>query len=244
MINKLLAFSQFKKMILSIVILLLLLTACTKEDQLSKPSPSSLKPLASPLVSASLPPPRAADPSKPEVIKLSPIESKAPPDPSLKGGLTNEGELFTSLPQQRLVAEDFRLGPLEDCIKTTLDFAKAYQTISLFFKSLLARNPDYSLCEEKSQKQLRALLNYPLSQGLLPDRFRLGKFSYEGQNILRANIRLYKGKAITEGEIYLTKAEDVWLLSDLQVGFVLLNQEYQPSGQPFRPGGFEFLLRD
>jgi hypothetical protein len=109
---------------------------------------------------------------------------------------------------------------------------------------LVTKNVDYSLILPAVQRELKAVISYPLKQGYVPQRYRVGKMAFEQEDELRANIRLYKDDGVTEGEIYLKKTDDVWRIADLQVGFTLLARTYKKPAEPFVPGDYSFLLED
>lgn len=225
--------------------LALSLAACEKSEQnqagvASEKTASPAPPTRKPVPSTTLPPEGQSRQTQQDVISLSPS-----PDSSRAAEtrtLTTETGLFAYFPQQRLAAQDFKIGPLQDTLLAPLEFVKASAVVGRFFASLMKKEPDYGLVGEKSRRQLEAVVSYPLSQGYIPEKYRLGKMSFEAQDEIRANIRLFKGDAVTEGEIYLEKSGEDWLISDLQVGFTLLNRAYRKSSEPFMPGGYDFLL--
>jgi len=223
---------------------------CAKEEE-AAPSPLPTEQEArgqvrSPVSSApsmprtTLPPPQQRN-RPTNVIDLAPTPRGAqqPPAPAV---VSSETGLFAFFPQQRIVPMDFKIGPLQDRVQAPLDLLSATGVTRRFLESLVARTPDYSLVAEENRNLLRDLISYPLSRGYLPDSFRIGKLAFEGDVNVRANIRLLKGKAVTEGEIYLRKIDEVWKVDDLQVGFTLLAREYQRDTEPFRPGDYRFLL--
>jgi hypothetical protein len=180
---------------------------------------------------------------KDNVIMLapSPDAQKKTPQPRV---VTSETGLFAYFPQQRLMAEDFKIGPLQDNIATPEDFKKAHDCVTKFLESVMKKEPDYSLVAANARDQLKAAISYPLQQGYVPQDFRIGKMAFEGENEIRANIRLFRGDAITEGEIYIMKTDEAWYVNDLQVGFTLLAQKYEKPKEPFMPGSYQFLLEE
>jgi hypothetical protein len=118
----------------------------------------------------------------------------------------------------------------------------ALACVRKFLSSIVDKKIDYSLVLPAVLAEMKAVIDYPLSQGYVPRKYRIGKMIFENDDELRANIRLYKDNSITEGEIYLKKHEDDWKISDLQAGFTLLGRPYQKPAKPFVPGSYEFLL--
>jgi hypothetical protein len=173
------------------------------------------------------------------VINLTPDPS---PAPSPRVALKKETDLFASFPQQRIMGEDFKIGVLQDGITSSRDFLRGLDCVRKFMASIMRKKVDYSLVLPAAQAEMKAVVSYPLKQGYVPQKFRIGKMIFENDDELRANIRLYKDDGVTEGEIYLKKDDEGWKISDLQVGFTLLGRRYQKSSKPFVPGSYDFLL--
>ena len=111
-------------------------------------------------------------------------------------------------------------------------------------ESVMKKTVDYSLVLPAVRAAVKCVVAYPLAQGYVPQKYRIGKMAFERDDELRANIRLYKDEGVTEGEIYLKKADDGWKISDLQAGFTLLGRPYRKPSEPFMPGSYAFLLDD
>lgn len=190
-----------------------------------------------------LPPPRSGEQGK--VIRLSPSPSPvSSPSPGPSRTLTNEAGLFAYYPQQRLMPEDFKIGPLQDGVSATRDYIRAIGTIRAFLDGLAKKKIDDALVIPAVRAEIKSVISYPLSQGYVPERYRIGKISFERDDEIRAGLRLYRGEGITTGEIYVKKIEDAWLVKDLQAGFTLLAKKYEKSKEPFVPGSYRFLLKD
>jgi hypothetical protein len=199
------------------------------------PVPADVKPAAP--RREGQPPVQPAD----SVISLSPAPDTGAPPPTALAAST---DLFTSQPQARIMAEDFKIGELQDGVTASRDSLQALSCVRKFMDGLVAKNVDYSLILPAVQRELKAVISYPLKQGYMPQRYRVGKMAFEQEDELRANIRLYKDDGVTEGEIYLKKTDDVWRIADLQVGFTLLARTYKKPAEPFVPGDYSFLLED
>jgi hypothetical protein len=178
------------------------------------------------------------------VISLSPQPSPAPsaaaaPRPV---ALTQETELFASFPQQRIMPEDFKIGALQDGVTSSRDFLQGLGCAGNFLDSVVKKKVDYAFVEPTIAAEIKSVIAYPMAQGYVPQRYRIGKMAFEGENELRANIRLYRDPGVTEGELYLKKSDAGWKVSDLQAGFTLLARPYVKPGEPFLPGSYKFLL--
>jgi hypothetical protein len=224
---------------------------CVKEEPPGTSPPAAPAPVDTPPPAAVTPPPEPAPTVSREerrireaadnVISLSPRPSPSPAA-SPSAALTKETDLFAAFPQARLMPEDFQIGPLQDGITSSRDFLLGLSRARKFLEGITKKKVDDALILPSVLAEVKAVVSYPLAQGYVPQKYRIGKMVFENDNELRANIRLYKDDAVTEGEIYLTKADDAWLISDLQAGFTLLGRPYRKPSEPFVPGGYEFLL--
>jgi len=245
-----------------ILVGILLMCQCVKEESstASSPPPAAPRPAAPQVTTtqperplpSNIPHPspenvsgrRQPDqpPRKPtdKVISLSP--SPAPPTAPQPAVLAKESDLLSAFPQARIMAEDFKIGPLQDGISSSRDFLQALACVRKFMESVMKKDVDYALVLPASQAAVKAVISYPMKQGYVPQRYRVGKMAYEQQDEVRANVRLYKDDGVTEGEIYVKKADDEWKIADVQVGFTLLGKPYQKPAEPFVPGSYSFLL--
>jgi hypothetical protein len=189
-----------------------------------------------------LPPPRNKD-ADATAIRLAPSPSPGPSAGSVRQ-LTNEVGLIAYYPQQRLMPEDMKIGALQDGLSATRDYLRAIGTVRAFLDSIAKKEMDEALVLPAARAAIKAVVSYPLSQGYVPQRYRIGKIVFENESAVRANIRLYKDEGVTTGEIYLAKVDDGWQVSDLQAGFTLLGKKYVKPTEPFVPGSYKFLLGD
>jgi hypothetical protein len=186
-----------------------------------------------------LPPPHNSN-NQEGAIRLSPNPAPtSSPGPSRQ--LTNELGLFAYFPQQRLMPDDFRIGPLQDGVSGARDNLRARETIRAFFDGIAQKKVDDTLVLPADLAEIKAVVSYPLAQGYVPQRWRVGKLAFENDGALRATIRLFKDEGATTGEIYLAKDGDQWRVSDLQAGFTLLGKKYEKPKEPFMPGSYQFL---
>ena len=61
---------------------------------------------------------------------------------------------------------------------------------------------------------------------------------------LSVDVRLFKGQSSTEGEIYMAKIKDAWVITDFQVGLTLLAEKQPKDTEPFSPSSYKWLLKD
>ncbi|MBN1523965.1 MAG: hypothetical protein JW904_05765 [Spirochaetales bacterium] len=145
-------------------------------------------------------------------------------------------------PAGRVNAKDFQIGLLQDSFSDSREYLAVYRVAKSFFTALEKKEIPEDLFLPSVFKPLSVSLKHPLEQGYLPERVRFGKSTFVGENEVRMNVRMYKGQGVTIGEIYLTKEEAKWKISDLQLGFGLLNEKYEKSREPYVPSQYNFLL--
>jgi hypothetical protein len=152
--------------------------------------------------------------------------------------------LFALNPQERLVAQDFKIGPLQDMLAGQYDKINAVVTVRDFLNSLSKKKVKQELIKEDMRTEITRSLQYPIQQGLVPETYRIGRAFLNDNQELSVNVRLFKGQSVTEGEIYLVKNKDEWVITDLQVGLTLLAEKPTKDTEPFSPSSYKWLLKD
>jgi len=158
--------------------------------------------------------------------------------------ISDTTSLFSLSPQQRIVVEDFKIGPLQDFLIGQYDRVKAAQVVNDFFTSLSKKQIEQKLIKTEMRTEIERSLTYSLKQGLLPENFRIGKILPETSDEISVNIRVFRGQSVTEGEIYLVKDNGEWMIIDMQIGLTLLAEKYDKDTEPFSPSSYKWLLRD
>ncbi len=178
-------------------------------------------------------------------INLKPkTETPAKTPPPVPRTISDTTGLYTQNPQQRLVAQDFKIGPLQDMLADQYDKISAVSTVREFLNALSKKTVKQELIQENMRTEIMRSLQYPLKQGLVPETYRIGKAIPESNQELSVNVRLYKGQNSTEGEIYLAKNQDTWIITDFQVGLTLLAEKQTKETEPFSPSSYKWLLKD
>jgi hypothetical protein len=189
---------------------------------------------------------RSETPTQPKrVIDLKP-KNESPnnsPQPTPRQVSDTTG-LFSLSPGQRIIVEDFKIGPLQDFLIGQYDRIKAALTVHDFMKGLSRKEIKQELIKPEMRTEIKRSLSYSLKNNLLPEEFRIGKIIPEAGGEINVNIRVFKGQSVTEGEIYLLKENGEWMIIDMQIGFTLLAEKYKKDTEPFSPSSYEWLLRD
>jgi hypothetical protein len=178
-------------------------------------------------------------------IELQPKQEKTEENPPpIPRTVSDTSGRFALDPQQRIVPRDFKIGPLQDVLTGQLNKIKAATTVKEFLTALGKKTIRRELIKPDMQTELERSLSYPLKQGLVPDDFRIGQAIEDKDQEMSVNVRLFKGKNTAEGEIYLVKNKDQWLIDDLQIGLTLLAEKPSKSTEPFSPSSYKWLLKD
>jgi hypothetical protein len=83
--------------------------------------------------------------------------------------------------------------------------------------------------------QAQRSLGFHLERGRLPKEVRVGTVDLYAPGEARANIRLIGDPGVAFGEIYLTRAGDLWLVSDLQLDMGDLSELPEIREEPYEP---------
>jgi hypothetical protein len=109
--------------------------------------------------------------------------------------------------------EDFRIGALE----TGGGDAMARRVLEAFFGALTSGSVDAPALDPTRREALAGLLEAQLQKAGRPTAWRIGRLEPVADGELRARIRLFVERGSIDGEAYLVKAPEGWLVSDFQV---------------------------
>jgi hypothetical protein len=170
--------------------------------------------------------------------------STAPGSSSLRS-LVSAGSLpAVGRGQAGILPEDFKIGPLAGGRSGSADKDAAYTAASSFLSRLVAGTVDRQAIAPESQESLADTLAYGLQQGYAPSSFRIGEPKEETNGELAANVRLFDSDSSSEGEIYLSRAADHWLVADLQINLAGLGTPSTSPKEKFFPSPYRWLLED
>jgi hypothetical protein len=179
-----------------------------------------------------------------QAINLKPkAETKNAAPVSPPRAVADTSNLFALSPQARIMMDDFKIGTLQDFLRGQNEMIAATSVVSDFLANLSRKQIKEELIKEEMRKEIDRSLRYPLNRDLIPENYRIGKAFME-DNEITVNVRLYRGQNITEGEVYLEKENGEWLISDMQIGFTLLEEKYKKEEEPFSPSSYKWLLKD
>ena len=204
---------------------LALTAACTRQQS---PEPEARGALPVP-VSA---PERLAAPPAPEAVQLD----AAPP-----ATIGSSGLLAHRL-RRRLLPEDAMIGPLADPLRAAASERAALDAAGRLLAAVRHGDLTHAPLSTTGLIHVAASIDHHLQRGMALAGFRLGMVERTGDTaFLRA--RLSGPLGSIPGELYLIRADDRWLVDDLQADWAAL-QHAQPEPEPIplpRPHGWVYF---
>lgn len=145
--------------------------------------------------------------------------------------------------QKRIVPEDFLIGPLENLQSSDYRTSLILKTANTFFKDLRIGTLNEECIHPSALLLISSSFNFYLEEEAVPDFVRIGKAEITGKSA-RINLRFYRDKGVTDGEMILEETETddgkKWLITDFQADLMKLFDEYKPAEEPFEPGAYNF----
>jgi hypothetical protein len=217
--------------------LFFLLFSCNKERSEKTPSDPSEKEQQIVLQTEKQ---QAADRSNKEITLKRVTDQKA--ESAVEINLKGKEALLYRRQGSRIIPEDFKIGPLQDSLdpgnKKGLTLI-----IEQFLKSLTRGEIEEDLLIPSDRTELSRFLAYHIGRGLIPRSYRFGSINLDDPTLARANVRLFSETGVSEGEIYLTKEDGLWYITDLQIAFEKLSITYQQSDQKFIPYSYGWTIQ-
>lgn len=220
--------------------LLFLLFSCNKEKSEKTPSDPSEKEEQQQQTLQQTENQKAAVRSNKEITLKRVAAEKA--ESAVEINLKGKETLLYHRQGSRIIPEDFKIGPLQDSLnpgnKKSLTLI-----IEQFLKSLTRGEIEEDLLIPSDRTELSRFFGYHIGRGLIPRSYRFGSINLDDPGLARANVRLFSETGVSEGEIYLTKEDGVWYITDLQIAFEQLSIAYQQSNGKFMPYGYGWTIQ-
>jgi hypothetical protein len=137
--------------------------------------------------------------------------------------------------------EDFKIGPLSGAKDLSGDEATAGSAAGSFLAGLVKGKVLPELLSSTSTSALNSIKHH-LAEGSVPSSYRLGRPKKLPNGEIAFNVRLFKGEGSAEGELYLSKDERRWVVSDLQLSLPQLNEKREKGDEKFFPNSYQWLL--
>jgi hypothetical protein len=158
--------------------------------------------------------------------------------------LASAGTLMALDRDARLLPEDFKIGPLDDGRDGSADEKTAVLAAASFLSRLAKGGVEKSLIAPDSQATLSDSLAYGLQRGPAPSSWRIGTAKTHDDGEITAPVRLFGPEGTAEGEIYLVKSSQKWLVSDLQISLAQMAEKREKPKEKFFPSAYRWLLED
>ncbi|HEY9593383.1 MAG TPA: hypothetical protein VHE79_02840 [Spirochaetia bacterium] len=184
----------------------------------------------------------AAQPPRPGTITLAPQTAAQPTATQLSNAPA--ATLMANPTAGRILPDDFKIGTLGDANGARKDQRGAMTAAGSFLGALIAGEVDGKLLTPDARGTVGDSLSWGLSHGEKPTSFRLGEPRTRDDGEITAPVRLFGSQGTTEGEIYMTRSGDQWLVSDVQVSLAGLLVKRQPPKEKFFPSSYRWLLED
>jgi hypothetical protein len=114
---------------------------------------------------------------------------------------------------ERRAPEDFRIGPLE----TGGSENAPYRRLETVCEGLLKGKVDASSLDPSRAAGLEARLADQLERGGPPSEYRIGRVQLLPDGSAWARVRFFSGSGSVDGEAYLARGTDGWLVTDMQI---------------------------
>lgn len=222
------------KWIAVLVILLLAMPSCSKKQireeapEEPTPTPSATQEIAQKGREVK---PKSEITLKKEARKITESTDAQKPDASPNFLALRSGK--------RTLPDDFKIGALQDILEGSRNQLEITSVAQKFLKALCSGKIEEQSLLPTKRKELSRFLSYYIEQDMIPRRFRIGRLTIQDETDLNnevwMNVRLFGMIGVAEGELYLYKNEGKWYISDIQIGFELLNRTYTREDEKFMP---------
>ena len=143
---------------------------------------------------------------------------------------------------ERSAPDDFKIGPLEDYFSKNAETRKILSRVDLFCLALTMNELKEDLLVEQNRSLLVESLQYYLRREIVPGDYRIGLVHINEDGSSHVPVRFLSNRGVSEGDIYLIKRENTWLIADIQVDLQRLEQEYVRSKEEFVPASYDLLF--
>lgn len=139
----------------------------------------------------------------------------------------------------RLVPKDFDIGLLQDQIIENIDQRSIQRKLDLFFESLISANINADVIYESRRELLIRSLDYYVEKRMIPEFVRYGVFEIYKDNEAKVSVRLFSETGRAKGEVFLIAQGDGWFITDFQLNFRKLSEDYKKSEKKYIPSHYQ-----
>jgi hypothetical protein len=225
---------------LLLLILLLCIVACTRARK-DQPEARSIAEPA---------PEKAVESTEGEVISKREItltQTAPEQEPQLAAVQQSEQQKLLTLESLPILPEDFKIGPLADLVGVDRNILEMISVSTRFLNALQDGTIDRQSLHEAVREELTTSIRYYLDRDRIPVTYRIGAITMESSSedeqepsalqgrIAWMNVRLFGSPGVSEGELYLERSGGRWYVSDLQIDFEEMGQEYVREQEQYYP---------
>jgi hypothetical protein len=174
----------------------------------------------------------------------SPRSNAMGAEKAAQGGERELKVFFSQSFARRNVPNDFKIGPLADYYINTGEHSSILARVDFFCLSLVENELKDELLDDQNRSLLKESLQYYLSRDVRPTEYRIGLVQINDDDSSHVPVRFLSKRGISEGDIYLTKHDGQWLITDIQVDLQRLEQSYVRSDEEFVPTSYDLLFNN
>lgn len=163
-------------------------------------------------------------------------------DSAIQASERESNAFFSQSFVKRSVPDDFKIGPLEDYYSKNAERRAILSRVDLFCLALTKNELKDDLLDGQNRSLLVESLKYYLKKEIIPGEYRIGLVHINEDGSSHVPVRLLSNRGVSEGDIYLVKRENVWLITDIQVDLQRLEQEYVRGNEEFVPASYDLLF--
>ncbi len=179
------------------------------------------------------------------------LNQAAPPEqPQLATTQQTEQQRLLALESIQVLPEDFKIGPLADLVAVDRSTLEMIAVATRFLEALQEGTVEGESLLSEVRQELTTSIRYYLEQDLIPVNYRIGAITTESyaqgdqaqsplqQRTAWMNLRLFGSPGVSEGELYLERSAGRWYVSDLQIDFERMSQEYVREEEVYYPSTY------
>jgi hypothetical protein len=233
-----------------LLILLLSVVTCTRTRDDSTENQPTEKPASAPEPVADS---DAGEVSSKREITLT---QAAPPEQEQPAtAQQSEQQRLLALESVQVLPEDFKIGPLADLVGVDRTTLEMISVSTRFLNALEQGMVEGESLHSEVRQELATSIRYYLDRDLIPVNYRIGAITTESyaegeqksslldHRTAWMNLRLFGSPGVSEGELYLERSAGRWYISDLQIDFEQMGQDYVREQEAYYPSAYGWGIR-
>jgi hypothetical protein len=162
----------------------------------------------------------------------------------------SEEQRLLLLESVQILPEDFKIGPLADLVGIDRSSHEMISVATRFLNALQEGTVDGQSLHAEVREELTTSIRYYLERDLIPVNYRIGAITTESsaetdqqQSLPQShtawmNLRLFGSPGVSEGELYLERSGGRWYVSDLQLDFEAMGEQYEREQEQYYPSTY------